>query len=770
MRRILNFVLALVMGGIPMMAQTIVSGSVVGETNEPLQAATVLFVMSDSIAGGTTTDSKGRFQLKGLPAGDYECRVSMLGYKPAAKQFKLSDKIKLPQFVLEQDATALNELTVVVDPGKRTKELAGMSVYYLSDRARKEMDAFRALQEIPRLRVNAISHTITLDDGSTPLILVNGVKKPLDVILPELIESVEVIDNPSARYRGDASVVSVLNVKLKKKGIKPYLYGSLGAKATPNANFIYSNASFELGSATSSLYINGGYMQIGKNRSENYSNIFQGDLHREQTGKTKGRWRNPFIQIGGDKVISKKDYIAFSVKYFPTPTTSKSSADGQVTDLATGESSTLKSESDSRTRFHEVLGNIYYKHTFKSRRTLEISGDYFYSMSGNKVRQEETSALYSFVNNIDLDNSRHLGKLDAVYSDMLSKSTQLQLGSNTEYSITNIDDRIDNRPDFRYRRTREYLFAGLDNNQSNSRFNYVVSLGLDMVFSDAAGTRHSYIDLIPSISLSYKIAPRHHLSLRSNRSRSMPSAGNLNPLNTSVDSLYVTIGNPLLKPTHTDMVKFGYTYNSGKIRFNPYIQYSYISDIIQPYGYLDGDIYVSSYQNFGHIGRLQTGATFSYSIPQGKPYYGNVSLNAYYQKDYIKGMSFNGRGFATTLNGFIGYKSVSVSGFFGIEPNYSYSLYSRTNNLFVSNLELGWSVTNSLRLSISAEQFICSKQNNKTWTNNGDYHAYNSSMQTSLAPKVCFGVWYNFATKNFRWRNKKQFFEEDKELQSITSK
>ncbi len=84
-----------------------------------------------------------------------------------------------------------------------------MSVYYLSDRARKEMDAFRALQEIPRLRVNATSHTITLDDGSTPLILVNGVKKPLDVILPELIESVEVIDNPSARYRGDASVASV---------------------------------------------------------------------------------------------------------------------------------------------------------------------------------------------------------------------------------------------------------------------------------------------------------------------------------------------------------------------------------------------------------------------------------------------------------------------------------------------------------------------------------------------------------------------------------
>lgn len=632
------------------MAQTVVSGSVVSRGGEPLPGSTVIFIHADTVVGGVATDSKGRFQLKGLKAGDYECHVSMLGYKPAEHKFTLTDKVKLPRFVLDEDATALDEVTVVVDPSKRTKELAGMSVYYLSDRARKESDAFRALQEIPRLRV--VNRNITLDNGSTPLILVNGVKKPLDVILPEMIESVEVIDNPSARYRGDASVASVLNIKLKKQGIKPYLYGNLTAKSTPNANFIYSSGSFEVGSATSSLYVNGGYMQIGKNRSETYSDIYQGDLHREQSGKTKGTWRNPFIQIGGDKVISKKDYIAFGVKYFPTPVNSRESAEGEVTDLAKGKTSALKSEYDSRTRFHEILGNLYYKHTFKSSRILEISGDYFYSMNGNKGHREETSELYSYVNNIDLDNTRHWGKLDAIYSDMLNKYTQLQLGSNTEYSVTTIDDRLDSWPNFRYRRTREYVFAGLDNNRSVSRFNYVVSLGLDMVFSDATGVRHSYIDVIPSVSLSYKFAKRQNLSLLYNRSRKMPSAGNLNPRNTSTDELHVTIGNPLLKPTHTDMVKFGYTYNSGKIRFNPYIQYSYISDIIQPYGYLDGDIYVSSYQNFGHSELLQTGATLSYSIPQGKPYYGNVSLDAYYQKDYIKGMPFSGRGLGASVNGY----------------------------------------------------------------------------------------------------------------------
>ena len=315
MRRIYSIVLALVVGCMSMVAQTVVSGSVLSKSEGELAGATVFFVKSDSIVGGTITDSKGRFQLKELPAGDYECRVSMLGYKPASQKFTLTEKTKLPRFVLEEDAKALAEVTVTGDPRKMTKELAGMSIYYLTDRAKKEPDAYLALREIPRLRIKS-DRNITLDDGSTPLILVNGVRKPLEVILPELIESVEVIDNPSARYRGDASVASVLNIKLKKAGIKPYLRGNMGAKATPNANFIFSNGSFELGDATSSIYVTGGYMQIAKNRSESYSDILQGNLHREESSKSKGSWRNPFVYIGGDKELSKKDYLAFSVKVY----------------------------------------------------------------------------------------------------------------------------------------------------------------------------------------------------------------------------------------------------------------------------------------------------------------------------------------------------------------------------------------------------------------------------------------------------------------------
>ena len=148
----------------PIAAQTVVSGSVANKEGDPLAGSTVLFIRSDTVAGGTFTDNKGKFELKGLPQGEYECKVSMLGYKPAAFKFTLTQNSKLPEFVLEEDAAILDEVTVTGDARKITKELAGMSIYYLTDRSKTEPNSYFALREIPLLRVNEATRSITLDD------------------------------------------------------------------------------------------------------------------------------------------------------------------------------------------------------------------------------------------------------------------------------------------------------------------------------------------------------------------------------------------------------------------------------------------------------------------------------------------------------------------------------------------------------------------------------------------------------------------------------
>ena len=599
------------------------------------------------------------------------------------------------------------------------------------------------------------------------MILVNGVKKNLDVLNPEFIESVEVIDNPSARYRGDATVASVLNIKIKKEGVKPYLRGQLTVNTSPNANFIYSGGSFEMGTATSSLYLNAGYMQNGNTERDSYSFIKQGSIQRKLHSHSKGYWRNPYVMLGGDKEFTKKDYIAFEVKYFPNPQGTKTSTEGEISNLATGESSPLTSFNDSKTRYQELATNLYYKHKFTNTRNLELTGNYYYSMNGNNSEYEETSDLLGYVSAIDLDNSRHMGKLDANYSDMLTKSLHLEAGSNTEYSVTNIDDRLDLWPNFRYQRTREYLYAGIDNNRSSSKFNYMLSLGLDMVFSDADGVKNSYVDFVPSVSLAYKFTNQQSLTLNYNRSRQMPSAGNLNPRNTSTNLLIVRKGNPLLKPSHTDKVKFGYVFSNGAIRVNPFVEYSYYSNLVTSYGYLEDDnVYVSTYQNFGHYSQLQTGAVASYNIPYKNGFYGNFSASVSYLKRYMKGMSFQGSTVNANIQGYVGYKNVSFNTYYGYFGK-SYSLYSWSNDNFYSNFGINWTINSAWMVQVMGESFICPRRPTKTWVVNGDYESFNRSVQKTLSPKFQIGASYTFQTKNFQWRNKKQFNGGDGELQTI---
>lgn len=763
MRRLHCIISAIIIGCVSITAQTVVSGSVVTKSNEPLTGATVLFAKSDSIIGGTATDNKGRFQLKGLPAGDYKCRVSMIGYKPTAQNFTLTDKAKLPQFVLTEDAKALDEVTVSADARELTKERAGMSVYYLSERAKSEKDVYDALKEIPRLLIDPVGRKIMFDDRRTPLVLINGIKKPLSVIDPKIIESVEVIDNPSARYRGDIGVEAVLNVKTKKDGIQPYIRGEVGIISMLNNNFMWNEGTFETGSETSSFYAHAIYEQIKNTLNDTHSDITQGTIHRLESTRNKGYHDNPSFNLGGDKEFSKKNYIAYRVQYSASTSVNNAHTDGNVTDLLTGEKSPLSSKSWSKTPYKGLTGNMYYKHSFTSKRTLEFDGTYTYSKNSSYGQREDRSEIYDYITDINLNNTRHSGRLDINYSDMLNSDIHFETGSNTDYSVTNIDDMLDDYPMFRYRRTHEYIYGGIDNNQSKSRFNYVLSLGLDMVFNNADGIKHSYIDFIPSLSLSYRIAKKHSLKLSISRTRSLPATNFLNPRNTSTDSLKMIVGNPMLKPAHSNIFRFGYVLSTGKMRLDPYLQYIYRTDLIQPKGYMKNDIYVNTYQNFGHAGVFETGINFSYNMPCGY-----VALSPYFTKDYLKGMPYSGNRFGVIFNGSVYYKRISIDGFFSFVPSRTYSLYTKkVDGSIGSRIHIVWRPFSSWSFTFTAQQFLFPRAHAKTWTFNEDYRAYISSVQRSQAPRITVGVWYSFVSRNFKWRNKKSFNNGDRELEGI---
>ena len=76
MRRLHCMISAFIIGCMAVVAQTVVSGSVVSKSEEAIAGCTVFFIQADTVAGGVATDSKGKFLLKGLKPeiGRASCR------------------------------------------------------------------------------------------------------------------------------------------------------------------------------------------------------------------------------------------------------------------------------------------------------------------------------------------------------------------------------------------------------------------------------------------------------------------------------------------------------------------------------------------------------------------------------------------------------------------------------------------------------------------------------------------------------------------------
>lgn len=256
MKRILSLISAIVCSLSLLHAQTTaitVSGNVKDKDKSPLQGCTVYFIQADTLVGGSITDKKGDFSVKGLQAGDYVCRVSMVGFKKIEHPFKLTGSVRLPQFTLQEDATQLKEVTVTGDKRNIVHSSAGSTTFFLSEHAKKAKTAYDALLEVPKLVVNPIERNIKLLTGESPIILIDGVNRPgyINVMNPEIIESVEIIDVPDARYLGEEGVTAILNIHLKRVATPTYVNGNIYANHALTYRYGVTGGGAELGNAKS---------------------------------------------------------------------------------------------------------------------------------------------------------------------------------------------------------------------------------------------------------------------------------------------------------------------------------------------------------------------------------------------------------------------------------------------------------------------------------------------------------------------------------------
>lgn len=743
-------------------AQTTVSGKVEDQTRKALQGCTVLFMQADSIVGGTITNQKGYYEIKNLISGNYVCKVSMVGFKTEEYKFSaMTSKVLIPTITLKEDATLLEEVKVV---GELANVKAGMTTYHLSERAKSSRNAYEALMEIPELIVDPVSRSISMGMSGSPLILIDGVKRTsyMDVLNPETIESVEVIQNPSARYMNDENVSCILNIKLKRVKTPVYLRGDIGAMSNTHFDNLNLFANTEIGNSLSSLYLTGGY----KKRTDEIdivSNSLSGNLERNLKGRNVYSNTPLNLTIGGDKVFSDKNYAAFNVSYNNSSSESDQEYIGETFYTASDEVYDITTSNNTDNTFHDLTSSLYWKHTFAKNNQLELTGNYNYSYNNSNGLRNENSGLYSYTNRMDMVYSQQSGKLNVDYSKVLKNKMALAIGSNTNYLSTHMNNRTDQYSDYLYKRWQEYLYIGLDNNRASSKFNYVLSLGLDYVSSEADKVKNDYINLLPSVSASYRFNKNHQISFNYRRNRTTPGMDMLNPRNTSTDSLTVNQGNPYLHPYSRDLINLRYTLKFKNFEMQPYIDYRYMDGMFMAVGRTEYDIYYTTYENINHKQIFILGNRFQYKLPLG-----GISLNIYWRKDKMDEMSFNGKSWGTNLNLWKFYKRISTS----IDLQYEqagYSTYTtKKEPAFASKFNLSWMMSDKWILYVNLRNILYHDQATKVWTKSDNYHSFSSQLITNRRPELTFAVSYSFKNKvKVKNRKKKKFSSSALEMKDM---
>lgn len=733
-------------------AQTEVRGHVVdSRSRKGLEGCEVMFSRGDSIAGVAVTDKKGQFILSGLAKGKYRYSVVLEGFKEATGNVSITGSIKMATIMLHEEVRTLDEVVVSADQNLRTKERAGMSIYYLSANAKKEKLAYSALTEIPKLIVDPVMRDLKLRDQRRPLIMVNGVVKPnaLDIINPSMIESVELVENPPARYRAN-NTSAILNIKVRKEGIRPYVEGNINVNEKPTFTRGIEMLSAEVGTAKSSLSLWAMNVHSTRLKGESYSDVTSSSLRRITETKSKRSGDMLYLSLFGDKVFSSKDYLAVGVNSIISPEKTTSESRGTIEQTATGELTDMTGFGNSKSNYTTMNANVFYRHTFRRNHTLELTGTYHHTWDKSRDFRSEQNILYPYESETDIRNLRNKGELQADYEIMFRNKMTFQAGSHTSFSHTASDDRLDNYPDFIYRQWNEYIYAGLDNNKSRSSFNYTLSLGLDIVSSDADGAKNNYVNFVPSLSLGYRFKKGGNLSFQYSRTRKFPVVNYLNPNNLSSDIFVKNVGNPELKPSHSDLVKIAYSRSIGRIWLQAFASYTYTADIILPYGEEEGDVYINTYRNIGHQNAVKAGADVSYDMPCG-----SIGTSFNYSRKFIPGASFRGNEYFVNLYGNFRYRKFG----FNLFAQYStekYSLLSKTNSEIYTKFTVSWNVIKDLTLQAGAENPLFCGHRNITWTSSPNYYSYSTSLDKGMKPFIFIGATYFFANKiKSKWRNKK---------------
>ena len=655
-----------------------------------------------------------------------------------ASSDSIDSDIQLDEIAIKSDKSE------IVTPGSRG------NTYYLSTRAKEMQNPYEALREISRLTVIPTQKQITLVNGVVPLIMIDGKRynRGIDSIDPQSIEAVEIIESPSSRYLKEG-IQAIVNIKTKK--IRKEHYTKINANTQQTIPILYGFTSgyYETGGKDflfnlygSEWYFDSDHTEIESlQRNLNYTKKYKGDRYVDI--------HNISITSFFDYDISANDYIAINPVFQKETDKARSNSKGILDEYSTNpESFTFTNK--KKTSNYVFAFNSYYRHSFKNKSFIETI--FRINKGGDNIDEERKEAYekWEYVNMYVYKNKELSGSFDLNYSGKLGKQT-FEMGSRIELDKEKLKmNQMDNSL-FKHTFLNIYPYVEVSG-KITDMLSYSVSLGIDYYHRKANEISFKYYRPVWDISTSYRINGNNSIRLNVSRNNSAPEISQLNPYNTSTDSLEVRIGNPYLQPIKNYSYKLSYLFNKNGFNLEPTLLYQYRSDLIDAVGETgQTGVYTRSYDNISNYKSLDIGLSLGYKHSSWGCINGRITNKTH----YFYGQSGKSI-FIYHLDFSFNYKKWNLNGYMNYTPlNYRIDTKVITRGSY-GNINLDYRVNNSLTIN-STLRYWMGPIKEKYYQESGTYYKYSYYNQTDRSYRFMIGLSYYFQRNKQPERFRKSF-------------
>jgi iron complex outermembrane recepter protein len=562
----------------------------------------LLSLPDSSFQAGAVTYMEGNYTFQNVPPGKYYIKASYVGYIAAGLDIEVapeSGELQANDILLKEKTSAIEGVNIKADM-IRGKELVDRTVYDIPPEIEKSSaTGYDVLKKIPSVNVD-FNNNITISGKSNYIIQVDGKQRDAEFlarIMPEDIESVEIIHNPSGRY--DGTIDAVMNIILKPMA-RVGISGNVGASLKPvNKTTASFMGGLDYGLEKATFYVSGySFYQSLHNTTiqENRFKLPSPDSISYMAGSGDFAIWASSINTGFDYYIDKKNSLSLNFNYKPFYMDNTLENEGRIV-LGDEISNYQESGTEIDMASNESNVSFFYKRQF-SKPVQELTSETQYYLFNSLEDNEFSNTLLGSNNQQTLsgtkraeetDNRRQYlsSKLDYVHP--LGMSVRLEAGLQVyyqlmEYHFTSSETTLNDQ--YQYDEVRSAAYVGLTLNKK--KFGFQANLRAER--SDIHINKENpegYFTFLPSSNIQLKFSGSHNIKLTYNRRINRPNIYNLNPNVRLNNNFTMSTGNPELEPEYRDRLQMTYTANFGKNFLSPHVYYEFLSNKTSNRNYIE---------------------------------------------------------------------------------------------------------------------------------------------------------------------------------------